>query len=187
MRDLTNVVQSDISIGNLMMNEDESNPSWPSFLIDFDLGIRQDRDKPSGAPKKTGTRAFMAIGALYGEKHSFMHDLESFFWVLFWVCVHYNGPDKGGRVVPRFEKWNYVDTEELAELKKGTVAHEGDFIKTLEENFTSYYRSLIPWTNRLRKVTFPNGGRWEKEDGGLYSRIREILLEATKDASVRGG
>ena len=37
----------------------------------------------------TGTRAFMAIGVLH-EKHSFMDDLESFFRVLFWICIHYN-------------------------------------------------------------------------------------------------
>lgn len=72
----------------------------------------------------------MAIGLLLGEKHSFMHDLESFFWIIFWIifwiCTHYEGPT-AGRVVPKFEKWNYVDMEELAELKKGSVAHEGDF------------------------------------------------------------
>ncbi|KAH8656384.1 hypothetical protein BGZ61DRAFT_466725 [Ilyonectria robusta] len=57
----------------------------------------------------------MAIGALLGEQHSFMHDPGSFFWVLFWICIHYNGPDQG-RVVPRVENWNYVDMEELAKL-----------------------------------------------------------------------
>jgi len=69
----------DISINNLMINEDDNNPSWPSFLIDLDLAIREQREGASGAKGKTGTRAFMAIGALLGEQHSFMHDLESFF------------------------------------------------------------------------------------------------------------
>ena len=81
----------------------------------------------------------MAIGVLLDEKHSFMHDLESFFWVLFWICIHYNGLVKESRVVPRFEKWNYVDTEKLVELKKGQVSHSRDFIKTKGENFTSNY------------------------------------------------
>ncbi len=67
----------------------------------------------------------MAIGVLYGEKHSFMHDLESFFWVFFWICIHYNGPNEKSRVVSRFEIWNYADMEELAELKKGTVSQKG--------------------------------------------------------------
>lgn len=83
LRTYTGIIQGDISIGNLMMNEEEGNPSWPSFLIDLDLAIEEQREESSGARAKTGTRAFMAIGVLLGEKHSFMHDLESFFWVLF--------------------------------------------------------------------------------------------------------
>jgi hypothetical protein len=44
--------------------------------------IRSAQTGTSGAKGKTGTRAFMAIGALLGEQHSFMHDPE----LLFWVC-----------------------------------------------------------------------------------------------------
>jgi hypothetical protein len=173
----------DISINNLMVNEDEQNPSWPSFLIDLDLAIREPRGGASGAKGKTGTRAFMAIGALLGEQHSFMHDLEAFFWVLFWICVHYNGPDES-RVVPKFDRWNYISMEVLADEKKGHVSHEGDFIRSAEENFTRHYQPLIPWINRLRKVVFPNGGRWERQDEGLYTRMREIIGKAQKDPKV---
>lgn len=77
------MLQCDISIGNLMMNEDDNNPLWRSFLIDLDLAIKEQREESLGARGKTGTRAYIAVGVLYGEKHSFMHDLESFFWVLF--------------------------------------------------------------------------------------------------------
>ncbi len=45
-----------------------------------------------------------------------MHDLESFFWVLFWICINYNGLNEKGevkrRIVPQYEKWNYAGTEE---------------------------------------------------------------------------
>jgi hypothetical protein len=126
-----------------MMNEEKDNSSWPSFLIDLDLAIRESRENPSGAPSKTGTRAFMAIGALYGEEHTFMHDLESFFWVLFWICIHYTGPGGQARIT-EFESWNYENTTKLAEIKKGTVVHESDFIKNITENFTPYYQPLIP-------------------------------------------
>ncbi|KAH7021588.1 LOW QUALITY PROTEIN: uncharacterized protein B0I36DRAFT_394304 [Microdochium trichocladiopsis] len=177
------ILHRDISINNLLINEDVNNPSWPSLLIDLDLAIKEQREGVSGAKGKTGTRAFMAIGALLGEQHSFMHDLESFFWVLFWICIHCKGPDEH-RVVARFDKWNYIDTEELAEQKKGQVSHEGDFIRTAKENFTPYYQPLIPWVNRLRKAVFPNGGRWEREDGGLYIRMRQILQEAQKDPTT---
>lgn len=69
------ILHRDISVGNVMLNEAEDD----GFLIDLDLAVKIDREKASGAPSKTGTKVFMAIGALYGEDHSFMHDLESFF------------------------------------------------------------------------------------------------------------
>jgi hypothetical protein len=124
------MLQCDISPNNLRVNEDEDNPSWHAFLTDLDLAIAEDREKSSGARGKTGTRAFMAIGVLHDdEPHSFMNDLESFFWVLFWICIHYNGSQ--GRVVQEFDKWNYANTEELAKLKLGTVSDNDIFRKTI--------------------------------------------------------
>lgn len=75
----TDMFQFDVSISNLMMNEDEDNPSWGMFFIDLDLTIKEQQDEPSGAQDKTEMRAFMAIGVLLDKKHSFIYDLESFF------------------------------------------------------------------------------------------------------------
>ncbi|RYO91358.1 hypothetical protein DL763_005032 [Monosporascus cannonballus] len=133
----------DISINNLMITKDEHSPLHPAFLIDLDLAIAKGREESSGARGKTGTRAFMAIGILLGEQHSFMHDLESFFWVLLWICIHYNGPGKDiGKTW--FEKWNYEDDRSLASSKKGEIVDEADFMETAEKNFTAYYQSLVP-------------------------------------------
>lgn len=132
------VLHRDISINNLVINEHTNNLSRPSFLTDLDLATKEDREGASGAKGKTGTRAFMVIGALLGEQHSFKHDLESFFWVLFWICIHCKGPFET-RIVAQFDKWNYLDKEALAELKKGKVVHEGDFIRTAAQSFTPYY------------------------------------------------
>ena len=116
----------------------------------------------------------MAIGALLGEQHSFMHDLESFFWVLFWICLHYNGPGKD--IGPtEFESWNYESDNKLVRSKVGTIGDESIFLKIAEENFTLYYQPLIPLVNRLRRKVFPNGEKWKKPDPELYSSIREIL------------
>lgn len=177
-------LQGDVSTGNLILNDEEENPSWPAFLIDLDLAIKEQRERPSGAKGKTGTRAFMAIGLLLGENHSFIHDLESFFWVLFWICIHYDKPNDPSRVVPRFDKWNYVDMEELAGLKKGIVDDEADFLH-VAQNFTPYHQSLIPWVNELRKILFPNGARWKKEDKGIYGRMKSIFQKAQKDPKVQ--
>ncbi|KAL2415158.1 hypothetical protein ABEF91_003133 [Exophiala dermatitidis] len=176
------LLHRDISINNLMINEDGDNPSWPSFLIDLDLAIKEHRNGASGAKGKAGTRAFMAIGALRGEQHSFMHDLESFFWVLFWICVHYEGPGQG-RVVRRFDHWNTADTEVLATLKLGTVADEELFGKTMTDYFTQYYEPLIPWVSKLRRIVFPDGLRWKREDLGLYTSMKGVLRDAGKALS----
>jgi hypothetical protein len=147
------------------------------FLIDFDLAIEIDRKKASGALSKTGTKVFMAIGALYGEHHSFIHDLESFFWVLFWVCIHWNGPSQGTSR-SEYESWNYKDTNELAEIKKGKVDEEDKFTLEVTSNFTPYCRQLIPCIQDLRKIIFPGGKRRRDESRELYAGMRSVLENA---------
>ncbi|EEH42949.2 uncharacterized protein PADG_07769 [Paracoccidioides brasiliensis Pb18] len=185
LHDKAGLVQSDISPRNLMVNEDDDNLSWRAFLIDLDLAIKKQRDRSSGARGKTGTRAFMAIGVLYGENHCFMHDLESFFWVLFWICIHYDGPNKG-RDGGRFEKWNYMNTIELAEAKKGLINGEGDFLKAAETNFTPYYQSLIPCVKRLRRLVFPGGERWKRLNPHLHLNMIKELQDAQKNPDIIG-
>ncbi|KAF2452571.1 hypothetical protein BDY21DRAFT_382745 [Lineolata rhizophorae] len=168
------ILHRDISIGNVMLNMTKDD----GFLIDFDLAIKIDRDNASGAPSKTGTKVFMAIGALYGDNHNYMHDLESFFWVLFWACIHCTGPG-GQRRVSKFQAWNFESTENLAKIKKGSVDEEDKFAKEVDENFTAYCAPLIPCIKELRKVVFPEGKRWLREDRGLYSRIKSIFQQAS--------
>ncbi|KAI1418834.1 hypothetical protein F5Y12DRAFT_721593 [Xylaria sp. FL1777] len=177
------LLHRDISINNLMINEGDKKPSLSSFLIDLDLAVKVDREEASGAKGITGTRAFMAIGVLMGEDHTFMDDLESFFWVLFWLCIHYNR-DGHGRVVSEFNEWNDAGTAKLATLKKGVIDEEGNFLNIAERNFASYYRPLIPWVNKLRRVVFPNGRRWQQVDDTLYSQMRQILRDGQNDPQV---
>ncbi|KAH8731711.1 hypothetical protein GQ44DRAFT_745770 [Phaeosphaeriaceae sp. PMI808] len=165
-----NILHRDISIGNIMLNTAEDD----GFLIDLDLAIKIDRQNASGAPSKTGTKVFMAIGALYGEDHNFMHDLESFFWVLFWVCVHWNGPGRS-RSKTKYDSWNYEPTQKLAEIKKGKVDEEDKFTEEVEKEFTAQCKPLIPCIQELREVVFPGGKRWLREDRQLYSHMKSVL------------
>ncbi|KAI5853656.1 hypothetical protein GGS23DRAFT_608368 [Durotheca rogersii] len=177
------VLHRDISINNLMMNDEASaNPSWPSFLIDLDLAIPTDRKTASGAKGRIGTRAFMAIGVLMGEQHSFVHDLESFFWVLLWICIHYDGPGKKSRVVDEFDQWNYANMDLLATWKSGIVSKDAFFIQKMTRCFTPYYEPLLPWVNRLRRVVFDNN--WQEGDETLYTRMRDVLCKAQRDPNI---
>lgn len=119
----------------------------------------------------------MAIGALIGKQHSFMHDLESFFWVLFWICIHCDGPGKG-KIAADFDKWNYMSTRQLACLKRGTVCNDDIFEDTAEEFFSEYYWPLFPCVNELRRAVFSGGGSWKRKDEGLYMEMRNILEKA---------
>ncbi|KEZ45484.1 hypothetical protein SAPIO_CDS1802 [Scedosporium apiospermum] len=119
-------LHGDISIYNLMVNEDKENPSWPSFLIDTDLATKESRGEASPTGSKA-MKAFRAIGILLGEPRCFMHDLESFFWVLFWICIHYDAPGQyTGPTV--FDSWNFEDDSSvriLREARKDNVVLAG--------------------------------------------------------------
>ncbi|KAI3339694.1 hypothetical protein F4824DRAFT_35085 [Ustulina deusta] len=167
-----------------MINENDENPSWPSFLIDLDLAIKIDRLQASGAKEKAGTRAFMAIGVVSGDDHSFMDDLESFLGVLFWICIHLDGQGRGRTEVADFDEWNYANSMKLATLKQGTISKPGLFHQIVSAHFTLHYQPLIPWVVKLRDVVFPNGESWEKNDMTLYKKMRDILSEAQSDPLV---
>ncbi|KAH8690351.1 hypothetical protein GQ44DRAFT_833064 [Phaeosphaeriaceae sp. PMI808] len=129
----------------------------------------------------------MAIGVLLDdEQHSYMHDLKSFFWVLFWICIHYDGPGKDAGPT-EFECWNYESSQKLAELKKGLISDERDFLKTMETKFTSYYKPLVVHVNRLRRKVFPNGGRWRDPNPQLYLEMKEILQVAKNELKESNG
>lgn len=87
----------------------------------------------------------MGVEEVYlGEKHSFTHDLESFFWVLFWICIHYNGPGK--EIEPTdFDCWNYEDDKKLAHSKKGIVDDEDDFLKTTVHKIAAFCHFSCYW------------------------------------------
>ena len=167
------IIHGDISIGNIMLEEDESD----GFLIDLDLAVEVNRRKLSGAPEKTGTKVFMAIGVLKGDPHSFMHDLESFFWVLFWICIHYTGTGEERYNVLEIDDWNYEPVDKLKILKTGTIA-EVHFNSVIDKYFTSYCKDLVPCIRELRKILFPGGEPWSTEDYGLYSRMKMSFEQA---------
>lgn len=164
------ILHRDISIGNILLKEDESD----GFLIDLDLAVDINRLKASGAPRKTGTKVFMAIGALRGDSHTFMHDLDSFFWVIFWIRVHYTGAGQESQDVGDFKNWNYVSTGTLVIHKTGLVS-QMNFKANLSQFTSNYCRPMIPLVTKLWKELFPLGQSCNKKDKTLYGRMKAIL------------
>lgn len=168
------LLQSDISPSNLLIDSDGK-----GFMIDLDLAVEVDRKETSGAPAKTGTRAFMAVGLLLGEFHTCIHDLESFFWVFIWICVHYTSPEKAV-VVPAFEQWNYIDDAPLALIKKGIISDRSDFSTQIKKDFQVSYNSLHGCATHWRDIMFPGGNRLKTEETNaevLHKKLLEMLRE----------
>lgn len=174
----------DISEHNILINEDPEDPSWPAFLIDFDVATSIVDMQNLGTERlRVGTREFMALGVLLGEARSFMHDLESFFWVLVWICTRY--VDMNGTLgPPMLEKWFHMDFHELAGEKSNIISSSNAFLDFAEEGFTELYDAAIPHVDKLREVVFPSGRRWQREDIGSYDRMRAVLKEAQRDLAA---
>ncbi|KAH0825992.1 hypothetical protein J3R83DRAFT_7461 [Lanmaoa asiatica] len=122
----------DVSASNLMSKSGEG--VAVGVLNDFDLATVQGTVRGN---ERTGTIPFMAIELLSEEglaghiSHKYEHDLESFLWVLVWICLRY---DKGKLRAPGnrpLDKWGKVDAptcgkEKLAFLLRPPGQVPGD-------------------------------------------------------------
>ncbi|KAL2257094.1 hypothetical protein VTK26DRAFT_672 [Humicola hyalothermophila] len=126
---------------------------------------------------KTGTRAFMAIGVLLGEQHSFMHDLESFIWVLFWICIYYSGP--GEAIGPtEYDSWNYESDGMLVASKIGEIADEEVFLKKADMHLilpTTVMTLLVPRLPHYATLLLVNAVEEVKEQTRIPASPCSIL------------
>ncbi|KAG6297773.1 hypothetical protein E4U09_001238 [Claviceps aff. purpurea] len=154
------ILHRDISTNNLMINEEPDNPSWSYFLIDLDLAIKTKRKKPS-----------------VRDKHSFMHDLESFFWVLFWICINYEASGEQAKPKTIYDAW----TMELYR-RRCTGKSEGRADCWRRSFHGSTTRCLHGVLQALRQKVFPDGKVQHAPNRELYSEMIEVLREAQEDA-----
>ncbi|TFY76453.1 hypothetical protein EWM64_g7557 [Hericium alpestre] len=99
LHDLKKILHRDISLRNIMIFENGSLPGKrPGLLIDIDYSVKTDREFDTDLTNhRTGTLPFMAIDVLNADEsveHKAYHDLESFFYVLFWICITMEGPGR---------------------------------------------------------------------------------------------
>jgi hypothetical protein len=114
---------------------------------------------------------------------SFLYNLESFFWFLFWICINWNGPGKG-RKEKKLRNLIIGTTNQSRNLR--VLKPEKYRSRTnLKKNFNAYCKPLIPYVQELRKVVFP-GGKWRlEEDRELHSRMKAVLEKARDDLGAR--
>ncbi|KAA1107311.1 hypothetical protein PGT21_009769 [Puccinia graminis f. sp. tritici] len=165
----------DISISNLMINY-QNDLNRKSFLIDLDVAIPYPTSNDQARSARAGTKVFMSINLLAQEHgHSFVDDLESFFWVLIWICIHY---PKGDRTRSNLTGWNELDLETLKHTKRDLLAHPDE----LTDKFTQLYKEskpLITCVHEFAKIMGHDYVR-EEESETLYYQILDILQQAQK-------
>ncbi|KAA1097608.1 hypothetical protein PGT21_013148 [Puccinia graminis f. sp. tritici] len=131
-------LHGDISIHNLMISKQATDLNRKSFLIDLDLAVPWPVENEKDLHFRTGTKVFMSSNLLRNEKpQHFVDDLESFFWVLIWICIHSPG---GERTENEVTSWDHWASEELGHLKKSLLSEP----EYLTNRFTSPYKHAEP-------------------------------------------
>jgi len=139
-------------------------------LIDLELAKESD-SVPSGASHRIGTMEFMAIEVLQGKGHTYRHDLESFFYVLIWMCIRHGHNDvrdgqgskkTGPLVTSRLRRWYTGTYAEIADTKLGHMDKNG-FENVIGE-FAPKFESLKQLARELRNDLFPI------RDGAIFTR-----------------
>ncbi|EFP91159.1 FunK1 9 [Puccinia graminis f. sp. tritici CRL 75-36-700-3] len=165
----------DISINNLMINNKTTDPDRKSFVIDLDWATPYPTLNDRDLHARIGTKAFMSINLLMGEdSHTHVDDLESFFWVLTWICIQ---PAVNTNKQTLVTEWNHLPLQTLAVNKIGYLAKPHH----LTDNFMPQYKKLKPLVqcvHNFAEIMADPFVREEKEPTRLYCKILELLHQA---------
>lgn len=152
------ILHRDISVNNIIIT-DAGNDADPRGML-IDLGLAKElKDGRIGGKHPTGTREFMAIEVLEGLKHTYRHDLESFFYVFLWIIIRHNlASDESLAMNSKLRCWSArsnVDTKRACMDKL--------YFKTMLDEFPHEFDCLVELAKNLREILFPI------RDGGLFT------------------
>jgi hypothetical protein len=181
------ILHRDISENNIIITDPKKADGFTGMLIDMDLA-KEIGSERSGARHQTGTMEFMAIQVLQRVAHSCRHDLESFFYVLLWICARRtwereflcDADDRPQRNI--LTKWYTGSFDDIAEAKLGYM-HVDGFEYILNE-FPEAFDCIKPLCKKIRGILFPI-----LEDGALFigtpdspEKLYHPIIEAFDDA-----
>ncbi|KNF05242.1 hypothetical protein, variant [Puccinia striiformis f. sp. tritici PST-78] len=165
----------DISVNNLMVNDQAVDPNYRSFLIDLEVALKLPTSNNDVCRARTGTKVFMSANLLRGEHpHACVDDIESFFWVLVWICIHHPNNQRQG--TSKLANWNQQPPIHLAGIK-----HE--YLRKpvlLTEHFTHQYsesQALLDCVAEFASVIKEETVRNLPHES-LYTRILQIIQQA---------
>ncbi|KAI0924833.1 hypothetical protein AcW2_010357 [Taiwanofungus camphoratus] len=181
-----NVLHRDISIGNILIAS-KPIPGYRGILIDYENAIILNSGRePLLDDPLSGTRPFISPEILgksplwaYSKregnlkrpktmpqlqpKHDFIHDLESFFWVLVWLCMSRSGPARRREelITPNFKDDEFCKTfkqlfegsdDVLVLMKSLVLKHGGDFDSVVIVHVTDWCEPLLPLLEKFYDI-----------------------------------
>ncbi|KAI0448354.1 serine/threonine-protein kinase Sgk2 [Xylaria acuta] len=156
-----NILHRDISSNNIIITEPETADGFKGMLIDLDLAKVKDSG-PSGARHQTGTMQFMAVEVLRTADHTYRHDLESFFYVLLWMCARQSWSN-GFAGEERPPKESLLRRWEIGSFKYIAAAKEGDMtvnrLEGIMGEFPEAFDVVKPLCLRIRSIMFGDTAR----------------------------
>ncbi|KAG6037944.1 hypothetical protein E4U41_004648 [Claviceps citrina] len=181
------ILHRDISENNIILTNPSTADGLKGMLIDLDLAMEVGAG-PSGAKHRTGTMEFMAIEVLEGKSHTYRHDLESFFYVLLWLCARRawllpsipgQGPD-----VSATSLWYTGTYQAIARNKRYDMT--GGRLEQLLIEFPDVFDSVKPLCRTIQGILFP----WMGNDiftgtPELPDDLYDPILRAFDDALIR--
>ncbi|TRX93169.1 hypothetical protein FHL15_006037 [Xylaria flabelliformis] len=180
-----NILHRDISPNNIIITkpEKETSDSFKGMLIDLD------RASSANGPRYwTGTIQFMAIEVLNKVDHTYRHDLESFFYVLIWMCARQSWKNgfTGKERPPKqslLEKWAIGSFTDIARFKRGYMMTTIMLQRVLNE-FPKTLDGVKPLCYRIREILFRRRmflGTPAGDPDQLYIPIIEAYDTAIRD------
>ncbi|SZF01130.1 unnamed protein product [Blumeria hordei] len=175
------ILHRDISENNIILTGSDVSKDWRGFLIDLDLAVLLSNDKAQRKIQAmTGTMEFMALELLSGScektgaivNHSYRHDLESFFYVLLWLCMS-NGWEKGKKADQEYlSKWFTGTAKEIFKFKK-TQMEESNFEEDVLSKFSLKFDGLRTLAKEFWRIVFLTNGTFSigsyKDNNTLYN------------------
>ncbi|KLO05489.1 hypothetical protein SCHPADRAFT_896216 [Schizopora paradoxa] len=162
------IVHRDLNLRNIAY-EEKSNGEVGGVVLDFDVCKEVLSPDPAAIGHRTATLAFMPFDALdvtmaSPVPHTVLHDLESLFYVMIWICTTQRGPNNAWRVFDYSSSeiflWNADDGFKKG-LKscwnaKSNIIHNDNHFNTLVlGNIDPYFKSIAWCLEELREVLFP--------------------------------
>lgn len=172
------ILHCDISVNNIIITDAENDADPRGMLIDLDLA-KELKNSRMGGKNPTGTKEFMAIEVLEGRKHTYRHDLESFFYVFLWIIIRHNLAS--GENLTMDSKLRCWSTRNNVDTKRACM--DKLYFRTMLDEFPHEFDCLMELAKELRAILFPmrNGGLFTgtpSDPEKLYTPIVKAFDEA---------